>query len=287
MGNIGSIGIESSRPTDYSYERVYSLDYSEGQVKKFLLRRDNHWMIRINHVLESLSLLDLVGNKVLDLGTSIGTFAIELAQRDYQVTGIDVDKKAICLAQRLAEHYGLSIDYIAADASVPETFAANSFHLIVAEDIFEHLHDDVLEKVLENCYYWLKPGGYLVCHTFPTRFDYIFHTSRLWLPLALLAWLDDARFCRLVELYHWRFLNPCRRLWTGKTFEESIQYSDHCNPLTATHLRALLEKVGLWVLKLETQNLYPWSRRGIKGLLFHNKQYFHRNITGVCWKPLW
>jgi SAM-dependent methyltransferase len=275
------------RPTGYSYERVYSLDYSVGQLKKFLLRRDNHWKIRINHVLETLCLLDLAGNTVLDLGTSIGTFAFELAQRGYQVTGIDVDEKAIDIARRVAEHYGLSVNYVTADASIPDTFAEDSFDVIVAEDIFEHLHDDVLERVLSNCYRWLKPGGYLVFHTFPTRFDYIFRSSKWWIPLAPLAWLSDERFCRLVEIYHRHFLNPWRKLRTGKTFEESIQYSTHCNLLTATHLRALLEKAGFWVLKLETQNLYPWSAKGVRGLLFRNKQYFHRNITGICWKPLW
>lgn len=276
----------SRRPIDYSYEQVYDLTYSMNQLKKFLLRRDNHWKVRINNVLESLSLFELTGNRALDLGTSVGTFAVELAQRDYQVTGVDADEKAIGIARLMAEHYGLTINYVTADASIRDTFTDNSFDVIIAEDIFEHLHDDVLEKVLSNCYHWLGPGGYLIFHTFPSRFDYIFHGSKWWIPLVLLAWMNDSRFCRVVEIYNRSLFNPWRKLRTGKTPEESIRYTSHCNLLTATNLKIFLEKAGLLVLKLETRNLYPWSVKGIKRRLFRHKQYFQRNITGICWRPL-
>jgi len=285
--NFDNTAAERMRPADYSYSQLYNDDYWIDQLKKFLMRRSNHWKFRIDHVLESLSLLDMAGNKALDLGTSIGTLAVELARRGYQTTGIDIEERALKIARRLAEHYGLDIEYVAADASRTETFVKDSFDLIVAEDIFEHLHDDILEQVLYNCFYWLKSGGYLVFHTFPTRFDYIFHGSKWWIFLIPFAWMNDTSFCRLVENYHRHVLNRWIKIRTGKTFEEAILYNTHCNPLTAAHLRVSLEKAGFWVLKLETTNLYPWSGRGVRRLLFRNKKYFHRNMTGICWKPLW
>jgi len=110
--------------------------------------------------------------------------------------------------------------YVTANGSKTNTFSEDSFDIIVAEDIFEHLHNNVLRKVLENCFLWLKPGGHLIFHTFPTRFDYIFHDSKWWIPLALFARITDNKFSHLVDIYHRHLLNPWRKLRAGKTFEE-------------------------------------------------------------------
>jgi len=276
--------MSEGRPDDYHVKSVYSSDYSLQQLRKFLLRRSMHWNVRIASVLDPLAQLDLPGKKVLDLGTSIGTFAVELSQRGFDATGLDADPKAIEVARKMAAIYGYDVNYVVADASESDTFEDSSFDCIVAADIVEHLHDDILAKALANCYRWLKPGGYLILHTSPTLYHYIFHERRFWIPLAPFAWLSDRRFTALVRFYHENVLDRLRKAKTGKTYAETITHSTHCNLMTRQGLQARLEAAGFWVLSAKTNMLFTHERKSFRARLFGRREVFHRHLTAICWR---
>ncbi len=53
---------------------------------------------------------------ILDVGCGTGRHAIELTKRGYKVTGIDLSESQLTLAKEHATEYGLSIDFVQADA---------------------------------------------------------------------------------------------------------------------------------------------------------------------------
>lgn len=291
-----------NKPSDYDFEGLYSSDLAIIQLKKFLLRYVEvgdfcHWHERIELFLEGIvEKLDLNEDATyLDLGCQLGTFSIELAKRGRNATGVDLSQDALDVAEMLVDKLGLENrpTFVKGDISDSSVFEAESFDVILAEDIFEHLHQDVLEKTFESCAKWLKPGGFFVYHTHPTKYDYLFH-SRGWksslslLPVALMSLIHGERkFKRFVEWYHRKVMNPIAKLRKGKTHEEQILHKPHCNLLTVSAIEELLGKNGLVSAGVKTENLYKRDqvRFPLRNKLFGDREYFHRNIYGVAWKP--
>ena len=144
-----------NKPENYDFNNIYSRDYTKGQAKKFLLRkiRDEdicHWHDRIKLFCdEIIERLDLPKDaKYLGLGRNVGTFAIELASRGKQATGLDLSGDALAYAEAFGLYLGLENrpKFVKGDASERDIFQPESFDAILAEDIFEHLHEDLLVK---------------------------------------------------------------------------------------------------------------------------------------------
>tara|TARA_B100002003_G_scaffold114165_1_gene105609 strand:+ start:401 stop:1297 length:897 start_codon:yes stop_codon:yes gene_type:complete len=290
-----------NKPENYDFNNIYSDDYIKGQAKKFLLRkiRDEdvcHWHDRIKLFCdEIIERLDLPKDaKYLDLGCNIGTFAIELAFRGKQAIGLDLSGDALIYAEAFSTSLGLKNrpKFIKGDASEREIFQSESFDAILAEDIFEHLHENLLVKTINNCAHWLKPGGFLVFHTHPTKYDYLFH-SRGWksvlalLPVTIYSLIHrERKFKRMVENYHRYVMNPISKLKSGKTHEEKIIHKPHCNLMTVDHLENLIQSAGMLSLSIKTACLYKRDRVRKRAIIFGKREYFHRNIYGIAWKPL-
>lgn len=289
------------KPEDYDFESHYSNYASIIQTRKFLLRRISdedicHWHGRIklfcDEILEHLDITE--DATYLDLGCNIGTFAIELASRKKRAVGVDLSQDALDIAEALSDHLGLEPrpQFIKADISEESTFSPESFEAIMAEDIFEHLHEDLLVQTIKNCSLWLKPGGYLVFHTHPTKYDYLFH-DRGWkaalalFPLRIYSMIHgDRKFKRMVERYHKYVMNPISKLKYGKTHEERILHSAHCNLQTVDHLEGLISSAGMVPLTTKTACLYKGDREKRRTRAFGKREYYHRNLYGIAWKPL-
>jgi 2-polyprenyl-3-methyl-5-hydroxy-6-metoxy-1,4-benzoquinol methylase len=279
------------KPQNYDFANIYSEAYSLGQTKKFLLRNiDTHnicnWKIKqqlfCDEIIEKLDLN--TGSVFLDLGCNIGTYAIEMASRGWKTVGVDLSDHAIEAARVLAARVLKENrpKFLQGDVSDASLFEEGSFDVIMAEDIFEHLHEELLIKALNNCYRWLKAGGYMMFHTCPTKYDYLFH-SRGWkstvrlLPLVPFTIHGERKFKRAVSRYH--------RL-VGRKQAERIINDAHCNLLTTDHLAHLINTSGLVVLTMKTANLYELNSNFFRRLFFSKREYFHRNLFGVAWKPL-
>lgn len=290
----------NKKPLNYDFDKIYSKNYSMGQTKKFLLRKIRvddicHWHYRIEFFCDELiERLDLNENpRFLDLGCNIGTFAIEFARRGKQVVGIDLSEEAINFAEALTTHLKLTNrpQFINGDISASDTFPPDSFDAILAEDIFEHLHKDILSKTIHNCSRWLKPGGYLIYHTHPTKYNYLFH-SRGWksalrrIPLILFLIHGERKFKRAVDRYHKYVVNPLSKMFTGKTQEEKIIHDAHCNLLGVEDVSELIDTAGLVSLTVKTANFNKRDSGKMKWKLFGNREYFHQNLYGIAWKPL-
>jgi SAM-dependent methyltransferase len=107
--------------------------------------------------LDALTPLLHPGDTVLDLGCGCGIpVAQELAQR-FQVTGVDLSEVQIARARQLVPQATFLCTDMTALRLPPGTFAAIvSFFAIIHLPVQEH------RPLLERCFTWLRPGGYLM-----------------------------------------------------------------------------------------------------------------------------
>ena len=94
------------------------------------------------------------GKRVLDLGCRDGQLTASYVDGN-QVVGVDIDRAALEIAQQR-----LSIETRWLDLNTEWPFAPESFDVIFAGEILEHLY--FLTPFLENLYFTLKPGGLFI-----------------------------------------------------------------------------------------------------------------------------
>lgn len=95
--------------------------------------------------------------RVLDVGCAYGGFLVAFAERGASVTGIEVDKRYLALAEINLREQGVDAWLVQGDATNPQRGFRGRFDLIVANDVIEHVIS--LERFLANIRDWLAPGG--------------------------------------------------------------------------------------------------------------------------------
>ena len=99
--------------------------------------------------------------RVLDLGCGWGTFCWALAHRVGEMVGLDFSQKSIDLCEaRLSESAVRNVSFLCADARATG-LDAESFHLIIAADLMEHLYPDDSQAVVAEAFRLLRSGGRL------------------------------------------------------------------------------------------------------------------------------
>lgn len=117
----------------------------------------------------------LTGRRLLDLGSGMGTFAVEAAKRGAFATGIDLAPAALEAAKKVAEEERTVVSFVRADgAELP--IRSRSVDIVLAADLTEHLDDVTLGRVLREARRVLRPAGVLVLYT-PNR-THIFERLR-------------------------------------------------------------------------------------------------------------
>jgi 2-polyprenyl-3-methyl-5-hydroxy-6-metoxy-1,4-benzoquinol methylase len=266
----------------------YGRSYQDRQAQKYRGRATNHWKARIdlfNDLVDRVALPRLGGREAgpimaVDIGCSVGTFAIEAARRGFQSVGLDMDPEALVAARGLASEEGVSPEFVCADVSAWAA-GAGSIDLAIAFDLFEHLHDDELGSLLRSIRSALSPRGSLVYHTFPTEFDYLFFEDggRLAAPLEAHAHQPPDQFERTTRALALRL--DAERLERGlPTQREAIAREPHCNPLTVTRLEAMLRRAGFRSLEIRTAQLYPFFPEQMAR--FAGQPIADRNLFGVA-----
>lgn len=99
-----------------------------------------------------------LNGKLLDAGCGAGAFGERLVKRNksLRIVGADINAKALSLAKERNIYQKL----VCADLGKRETFRRESFDCILAPFLVHHFPD--MTQLLENLYFWLKPGGFLI-----------------------------------------------------------------------------------------------------------------------------
>jgi 2-polyprenyl-3-methyl-5-hydroxy-6-metoxy-1,4-benzoquinol methylase len=105
---------------------------------------------------EMLQFIPGPAQKILDVGCGIGAFAAQLASKDREIWGVEIDPES---ASEASKHlFRVLNGKIETEiANLPD----NYFDAIVFNDVLEHLYDpwDVIEKIKHK----LTKGGNLIC----------------------------------------------------------------------------------------------------------------------------
>lgn len=103
--------------------------------------------------------------RVLDLGCGWGTVSFALSPLVTSVVGVDFSARSVELCRKGARDLGLKdVEFIQADAT-DTGLAEESFDIVYAVDLLEHLYPDQTEQALDECARILKRGGRLVIWT--------------------------------------------------------------------------------------------------------------------------
>lgn len=269
----------------FNMKNLYNDSYRASQLSKFRNRHKNHFA---NHIRLAKELVAEYGvsspSRLLDLGCSIGTLALEFALDGYDTIGLDSDPKALSQGRKLARELGCNPKWVCGDAG---SFSLREkVDIIVCFDLLEHLSDAVIKKTLACIRENLKTNGVIVFHTFPTQYDHIFHKMALTcLPLIPFRYLSERRFELLVRWYA-KYLNIFYLIWYGKTHNKIIANTVHPNPLSKERLQGVLKDAGfnLILLEMSLDSINPLKPyQGVLAkIFFSNQPVAYRSIWGVA-----
>lgn len=112
-------------------------------------------------------------SKILDIGSRTGHIIDALSKKNFNAIGIDKSQDMVNAAKKKFNEN----DYRVLDPESSIIFPENYFsHVIVLNFMIYTMKDK--QTFLQNCYYWLKPGGYIILHLVNRdRFDPILSES--------------------------------------------------------------------------------------------------------------
>lgn len=243
------------------------LDEKAREVALGALRRSNfrHLLAEIGRLISRRS--SVSGKpRLLDVGSAHGWF-LELAQKQYEVVGIEPDKgmMATVAAKGLAIREGFFPGALAVD---------ERFDVIVFNDVLEHIPD--VGATLESCENHLKPDGLLVVNA-PNRGGFMYWMSRqllrfgypgtferLWqcgFPSPHIHYFDSASIEKL-GVQHGFSLCQARRLPSVSVagLYSRVRYSKDVSPFKAT-LLTIAVAIAIPVLAVLPPDIKVWIFR--------------------------
>ncbi|MDY6830436.1 MAG: class I SAM-dependent methyltransferase, partial [Thermodesulfobacteriota bacterium] len=104
----------------------------------------------------------------LDLGAGEGRYSIHLARRGCTVTAVDFSASGLNKLQGIAEQERLPVTTVLCDLET-YTFPENTFDVVVAATILDHLETGARQRTMAGMAAALKPGGLLYVNVFTTE----------------------------------------------------------------------------------------------------------------------
>jgi len=148
--------------------RAYDADVEreglEYQVGHYYEPTDAAMARRIDVVARHIDLRP--GERVLDIGCGVGTFAFHAAKKGARGIGVDFSRKSLEAARILTARYGLEdrTSFVAAEASALP-FRNGAFDKVVAADFVEHITDRQKVKLMREMVRVLSDDGAIVVFT--------------------------------------------------------------------------------------------------------------------------
>jgi len=97
--------------------------------------------------------------KAIDFGCGAGNYAIYLASRGFDVTGVDISPTAIRMAEENARKNGVKCSFVAADVLGDLKEVRGTFDFALDWELLHHLFPEQREKYVQNVWGKMNPGG--------------------------------------------------------------------------------------------------------------------------------
>lgn len=95
----------------------------------------------------------------IDMGCGAGGYAIYLARRGFEVTGVDLSPTAIETARKKAARQGVDVDFIVADVLGDLDEVRRRFDFLYDWSLLHHIEPKDRDRYVSNARRLLKPGG--------------------------------------------------------------------------------------------------------------------------------
>ena len=95
-------------------------------------------------------------SRLIDVGAGNGLFLKFFKNREFEVTGIELEAELVAKMKRDPQLKGVAIS----QGDITKLTGKEQYDVAIASDVIEHIKDD--KKALENLWTFLKPGGLLV-----------------------------------------------------------------------------------------------------------------------------
>jgi len=149
---------------------------------------DWQWYTPSLRNLTNLILKRVPANKriILDVGCGTGRVSLALAKKGFFVTGTDVEKRVIDIANSLAEDYFPCPVFKCENFTNPLKIQPDQYDVVICSEVLEHVED--YRQMIDNIYKTLKPNGLAIITVpyNPERWtmldDYNGHLRRFTLP---------------------------------------------------------------------------------------------------------
>jgi len=171
----------------------------------------------------------LSGARVLDAGCGAGRNSVLLSERGAQVTGLDIDPKALKVAASRCREHGVAVELVKGSV-VKMPFLEGSFDAVVFQNVLEHTTRSDQPQALREMMRVLRKGGVLFIQTPNKLSPFDIHSTRM----PLLHWLPR-RISHLVE-----------RLGVQPPNEDLVSYTSIVNALKSMGPFEVLNHCDAW-----------------------------------------
>jgi SAM-dependent methyltransferase len=199
---------------------------------------EERWRRTAEEVDQLVNLLDITPPEaVLDLPCGPGRHSIELADRGFAVTGVDLTEEYVEMAWRHADERHVSPEFLCQDMRTFRRDAAFDalLNMFTSFGYFRDPADD--RRVAENFLASLKPGGQLLMEMIGKEV-----LARIFQPRRFEREEGGVIFLQETEIRDdWSWV---RNRWTAIRDDERFSYELEHRIYSAAELRTLLESVG-------------------------------------------
>lgn len=99
---------------------------------------------------------------ILDLGCGTGAMTMAMAERGYEMIGLDASSEMLEIASAKGKEAGLDILYLLQDMTAFELYGTVGAMICALDGVNYLTEDGQLEKMLRLLHYYLDPGGLLI-----------------------------------------------------------------------------------------------------------------------------
>src|SRR5262249_30210650 len=133
------------------------------------------------------------GGSILDVGCGLGTHAIELAVRGYQVTGMDLSPAMLQRAQRESKHQNVTVRWLQGD--MRELPPDQQYDVVLSWGTsFGFFEEADNQRCLEALARALKPDGFLLLQVINRDYFVRSQPNQVWFELGDQLCMEESSF---------------------------------------------------------------------------------------------